>query len=139
VPRSYFTRAAQRAGTEVGVVRTNQKAAELAPVIAELRAAGITSKKGIAKGAQQARHPDASGRRRVAGDTGRTSAGATAGMMARSPRSASPEDEAAWLRARVIRLRVALRFVKDPRVEVILREVIADAEDRLVALDQPPT
>jgi hypothetical protein len=49
VPRSYFTRAAQRAGTEVGVVRANQKAAELAPVIAELRAAGIMSKKGIAK------------------------------------------------------------------------------------------
>jgi hypothetical protein len=49
VPRSYFTRAAQRAGTEVGVVRANQKAAELAPVIAELWAAGITSKKGIAK------------------------------------------------------------------------------------------
>jgi hypothetical protein len=46
LPRSYFTRAAQRAGTEVGVVRANQKAAELAPVIAELRAAGITSKKG---------------------------------------------------------------------------------------------
>jgi hypothetical protein len=35
------------AGTEVGVA--NQKAAELAPVIAELRSAGITSKKGIAK------------------------------------------------------------------------------------------
>jgi hypothetical protein len=31
------------------VVRANQKAAELAPVIAELRAAGITSKKGTAK------------------------------------------------------------------------------------------
>jgi hypothetical protein len=37
------------AGTEAGVVRANQIAAELAPVIAELRAAGITSKKGIAK------------------------------------------------------------------------------------------
>jgi hypothetical protein len=44
-----FTPAAQRAGTEAGVVRANQIAAELAPVIAELRAAGITSKKGIAK------------------------------------------------------------------------------------------
>jgi hypothetical protein len=44
-----FTPAAQRAGTEAGVVRANQTAAELAPVIAELRAAGITSKKGIAK------------------------------------------------------------------------------------------
>jgi hypothetical protein len=46
VPRSYFTQAAQRAETEAGVVRANQKAAEL---IAELRAVGITSKKGIAK------------------------------------------------------------------------------------------
>jgi hypothetical protein len=49
MPRTYFTRAAQRAGTEAGVVRANQLAAELAPIIAELRAAGITTKKGIAK------------------------------------------------------------------------------------------
>jgi hypothetical protein len=41
-----FTPAAQRAGR---VARANQMAAELAPTIAELRAAGITSKKGIAK------------------------------------------------------------------------------------------
>jgi hypothetical protein len=49
MPRTYFTRAAQRAGTEAGVVRAKQMAADLAPVITELRAAGITSKKGIAK------------------------------------------------------------------------------------------
>jgi hypothetical protein len=49
MPKNHFTRAAQRAGTEVGVARANQMAAELAPIIAELRAAGITSKKGIAK------------------------------------------------------------------------------------------
>jgi hypothetical protein len=45
------------------------------------------------------------------------------------------EEEATWLRARVIRLRAALRFSKDARTEVILREVISDAEDRLAALD----
>jgi hypothetical protein len=44
-----FTPAAQRAGWEAGIARANQMAAELAPTIAELRAAGITSKKGIAK------------------------------------------------------------------------------------------
>jgi hypothetical protein len=44
-----FTPAAQRAGWEAGTARANQKAAELAPIIAELRTAGITSKKGIAK------------------------------------------------------------------------------------------
>jgi hypothetical protein len=42
------------------------------------------------------------------------------------------EDEANWLRARVIRLRAALRFTKDVRTETILREVIADAEDLAV-------
>jgi hypothetical protein len=44
-----FTPAAQRAGTEAGVIRSDQLAAELAPSIAELWAAGITSKKGMAK------------------------------------------------------------------------------------------
>jgi hypothetical protein len=53
MPRKYFTRAAQRAGTEAGVVRVNQLAVELAPIIAELRAAGITSKKGIARAPNQ--------------------------------------------------------------------------------------
>ena len=48
------------------------------------------------------------------------------------------EHEAHWLRARVIRLRAALRFTQEPRVDVILREVIGDAEDRLAALDQRP-
>jgi hypothetical protein len=44
-----FTSAAQRAGWEAGIARANQRAADLASVIADLRAAGITSKKGIAK------------------------------------------------------------------------------------------
>jgi hypothetical protein len=47
------------------------------------------------------------------------------------------EAEAGWLRKSIIRLRAALRFAKEPRVEAILREVIADAEDRLAALEQP--
>ena len=34
--------AAQRAGSEARTARANQKATELAPIIAELRAAGIT-------------------------------------------------------------------------------------------------
>jgi hypothetical protein len=49
MPRNYFTPAAQRAGWEAGVTRANQIAADLSPLIAELRAAGITSKKGIAR------------------------------------------------------------------------------------------
>jgi hypothetical protein len=40
--------AAQRAGSEAVRARANQRAAELAPVIAELRAAGVTSLSGIA-------------------------------------------------------------------------------------------
>jgi hypothetical protein len=47
--KNHFTPAAQRAGWEAGIVRANQVASDLAQVIAELRAAGITSKKGIAK------------------------------------------------------------------------------------------
>jgi hypothetical protein len=50
------------------------------------------------------------------------------------------QAETDWLRKSIIRLRAALRFAGEPRVEAILREVIADAEDRLSALehsDQP--
>jgi hypothetical protein len=39
-----------------------------------------------------------------------------------------------------MRLRAALRFADEPRVETILREVIGSAEDRLIELersDQP--
>jgi hypothetical protein len=45
------------------------------------------------------------------------------------------EADAEWLRRTVIRLRTALRFAREPRTETILREVIADAEDRLAALE----
>jgi hypothetical protein len=48
MPKHSFTPAAQRAGSEARIVRANQKVAELAPVIAELRAAGVTSLSGIA-------------------------------------------------------------------------------------------
>ena len=44
------------------------------------------------------------------------------------------EAEEPWLRKRVVRLRTALRYANDPRAEVILREVIADAENRLELL-----
>ena len=41
------------------------------------------------------------------------------------------EDEEAWLRARIIRLRTILRYAKDPQVEIGLKEFIGDAEARL--------
>jgi hypothetical protein len=47
--KSCFTPDSQRAGWEAGTARANQIAADLAPLIAELRAAGIMSKKGIAR------------------------------------------------------------------------------------------
>ena len=47
------------------------------------------------------------------------------------------EAEAGWLRKSIIRLRAALRFAREPRTETILRDFIADAEDRLAALERP--
>jgi hypothetical protein len=46
------------------------------------------------------------------------------------------EDEAGGLLHRLMRLRVALRFANDSRAEAILREVIANIEERLVALER---
>jgi hypothetical protein len=46
------------------------------------------------------------------------------------------QDEAVWLRYRILRMRVALRFAMKQEVEGILRELIADAEARLLALEQ---
>jgi hypothetical protein len=40
------------------------------------------------------------------------------------------QDEATWLRNRIVRMRLAFRFATEPQVESILRELIADAEDR---------
>jgi hypothetical protein len=45
------------------------------------------------------------------------------------------EAEPTWLRKRIQRLRMAMRFAKDPRTETILREVITEAEERLIALE----
>jgi hypothetical protein len=46
-----------------------------------------------------------------------------------------PEDETAGLRHRLMRLRMALRFSNDPRTEAILREVISNIEERLIAVE----
>jgi len=46
------------------------------------------------------------------------------------------EDEKAWLRARIIRLRRLLRYVKDIQVEAGLKEFIGDAEARLDMLER---
>ena len=45
------------------------------------------------------------------------------------------EDEEAWLRGRIIRLRTILRYAKDPQVETGLKEFIGDAETRLDSKD----
>ena len=44
------------------------------------------------------------------------------------------EDEAIWLRHRLVRMRTLLRFAFDPQVEAGLRELIADGEERLEAV-----
>jgi hypothetical protein len=45
------------------------------------------------------------------------------------------EDESTWLRHRVLRLRTILRYMKDARAESGIRELIADAEQRLDQLE----
>ena len=45
------------------------------------------------------------------------------------------EPEAVWLRLRIIRLRTALRYALEPRTQTILREIIADMEERVEQLD----
>jgi len=46
------------------------------------------------------------------------------------------DGEESSLRYRILRLRTILRFASDSRVITGLREVIADAESRLVALER---
>lgn len=41
------------------------------------------------------------------------------------------EPEPTWLRLRIIRLRAAFRYSLEPRVETILREIIAEMEEPL--------
>lgn len=45
------------------------------------------------------------------------------------------EPEATWLRQRIVRLRAAFRYAMEMSVEAILREVVADMEDRLEHLE----
>jgi hypothetical protein len=45
------------------------------------------------------------------------------------------EPEATWLRLRIIRLRAALRYALEPRVETILRETVTDMEERLEQIE----
>jgi len=46
------------------------------------------------------------------------------------------EDEETWLRRHVVQLRTMLRFAKDQRTEAGLKEFIADAEERLDAVEK---
>jgi hypothetical protein len=55
--------------------------------------------------------------------------------IAKSKMKIEIEDEVTWLRHRVLRMRTILRFARDPRTEAGLRELIADAEARLAALE----
>jgi hypothetical protein len=45
------------------------------------------------------------------------------------------EPEYTWLLHRVMRMRTMLRYVKDPKVEAGLRELIAEADQRLEQLE----
>ena len=45
------------------------------------------------------------------------------------------EPEYTWLLHRVMQLRTILRYVKEPKVETGLRELIAEAEKRLEQLE----
>ena len=44
------------------------------------------------------------------------------------------EDEEAWLRGVIVRLRTLLRFTKDDPVEAGLKDIVGDAERRLEQL-----
>ena len=46
------------------------------------------------------------------------------------------EEEEIWLRHRLQRMRMLFRYAKEPLVESGLRELIADAEERLEILEQ---
>lgn len=46
-----------------------------------------------------------------------------------------PEEEERWLRFFIYRLRAVLRYAKTPAVQVVLRELITEAERRLAQLE----
>jgi hypothetical protein len=76
--------------------------------------------------------------RQLLSDTGPTGS-SQSGSVPRRPLwregPVSLQDENLWLRYRVVRMRTALRFAISPEVTNILRELIADGEARLSALD----
>jgi hypothetical protein len=45
------------------------------------------------------------------------------------------EPEYTWLLHRIMRMRTILRYVKEPRAEAGLRELIAEAEQRIEQLE----
>jgi hypothetical protein len=49
------------------------------------------------------------------------------------------EEEEIWIRHRLRRMRALLRYAKEIKVEVGLRELIAEAEERLEILEQRQT
>jgi recombinase-like protein len=58
-----FTSAVRRAGIEVRQARAAERAANLAPIVEELQASGITSLKGIAKALNDRGVPTPAGQR----------------------------------------------------------------------------
>jgi hypothetical protein len=82
-----FTAEAHRSGFEARQARADQKAAELAPAIAELRAAGVTSLRGIARALNE-RGIQPPSRSRLAGDAGAAVVGAVASVARRAPMQA---------------------------------------------------
>ena len=62
MPRHRITPAARQPGCEAVQARVNKRAADLAPIIAELRAAGITSLNGITEAFNERGIPTAAGR-----------------------------------------------------------------------------
>lgn len=46
------------------------------------------------------------------------------------------EPEYTWLRYRLLRFRAVLRRVKDPEAQMLLNELIVDAEDRFDQLEK---
>jgi hypothetical protein len=63
MPKHSITPAAQRAGVEACRARAAERAAKLAPIIAELKAAGVTRLSGIAAALNSRGVPTPTGRR----------------------------------------------------------------------------
>jgi hypothetical protein len=61
MPKNRFHPAPRRAASEARQGRADQRVADLAPVIAELQASGVTSLRGIAKALNERRIPTVAG------------------------------------------------------------------------------